>query len=185
MMRSPVTRDRIERVLSELGRRYRGEGRMYLVGGTQMVFMGFRRQTEDIDYAAQLTGDHGEFVSILRSLIHELDISIEPAWPGDFIPLPHGWGDRSPYVGRYGRIDVFTLDPISTALAKIERGSSKDINDALALVHSGLVALSDLIPAFDEIYPRLEREALRADPDDFRRKFDAFVALVEHGSAEM
>jgi hypothetical protein len=179
MARSPVTRDRIQRVLRELGRRYRGEGRLYLVGGSQMVFMGFRARTEDIDYVAQLAGDHGEFVAALRSIIRELDVSIEPAGPGDFIPLPREWEDRSRFMGRYGRIDVFTFDPISTALSKIERGASKDIDDALMLVRRGLVTLSELSAAFEEILPRLEQESLQVDPDDFQRKFQAFVSLPE------
>jgi hypothetical protein len=40
--REPATRERIERFLRELGQRYRGKGQLYLVGGTQMVYAGFR-----------------------------------------------------------------------------------------------------------------------------------------------
>jgi hypothetical protein len=177
--REPATREHVERFLRELGRRFRGAGRFYLVGGTQMVYAGFRRQTEDVDYMIQLEGDHQEFVSAVRSLIRELKLSVEPAHPGDFIPLPSGWEERSRYVGRYGRLDVFTFDPISTVLAKIERGASRDIEDALALVGRGLVHIPELSAAFEEIIPRLETESLRVDEADFRRKFEAFVALVE------
>ncbi|HWE60629.1 MAG TPA: hypothetical protein VHB98_02865, partial [Chloroflexota bacterium] len=50
-----------------LGRTYRGHGRLYLVGGTQMVYRGFRAQTQDVDYVVQLdTADDQDFVSLRK-----------------------------------------------------------------------------------------------------------------------
>jgi hypothetical protein len=176
--REDVTSQRIERFLRGLGRRYHGTGRLYLAGGAQMVYAGFRAQTEAIDYTIRLESDHQQFVAAVRSLIRDLNLSVEPAFPGDFIPLPRGWEERSRFVGRYGRLDVFVFDPISTALAKIERGSTRDIQDALALVQRGYVDMSLLTAAFEEIMPRIETESLRVDEDDFRRKFEAFLKLA-------
>jgi hypothetical protein len=143
--------------------------------------IGFRSQTEDIDYVARLDGDHHEFISALRSLITEMDVSVEQAGPGD-IPLPAGWEDRSQFIGRFGRLDVFTFDPISTALSKIERGLPRDIDDALTLVNSGFVRIPDLTRAFDEVSSRLETESIRVDERDFRRKFQAFLSMAQEGS---
>ena len=42
--RAPATRDRIDAFLQRLGRVFRGTGRLYLVGGTMMVYDGFRRK---------------------------------------------------------------------------------------------------------------------------------------------
>lgn len=176
--REPVNRERIERFLEEMGKRYRGGGRLYLVGGTQMVYAGFRGQTEDVDYTVQLEGDHQEFIAAVRSLIRDLNISVEPAGPGDFIPLPSGWEARSRFIGRYGRLDAYTFDPISTALSKIERGSGRDIDDVLTLLRRGVIDLSELQAAFQQILPRLETESLRVDEADFRRKFDALLKLA-------
>lgn len=50
MNREPVTRARLEAFLQRLGRAYHGHGRLYLVGGTQMVYSGFRAQTQGVDY---------------------------------------------------------------------------------------------------------------------------------------
>jgi len=144
-----------------------------------MVYAGFRVQTEDIDYTVQLEGDDQEFTAAVRSLIRELHVSVEPAGPGDFIPLPTGWEDRSRFIGRYGRLDVYAFDPISTALSKIERGSSRDIDDVLALLGRGLISLPELQAAFEAILPRLQTESLRVDEADFRRKFEGFLQLVE------
>ena len=185
MGRKPATRERIEHFLRELGKRYRGGGRFYLVGGTQMVYAGFRRQTEDINYTVRLEGDDQEFVVAVRSLIRELNISVEQAGPGDFIPLPGGWEERSRFIGRYGQLDVYTFDPISTALSKIERGSSRDIEDVLALLRERIILMSELRAAFEEILPRLETESLRVDESDFRRKFEGLRQLAaQYGISE-
>lgn len=176
--REPATRERIERLLQELGKRYRGAGRLYLVGGTQKVYAGFRGQTEEIGYTAEIEGDHGEFVAAIRSLIRDLHLSVEPAGPGDFIPLPAGWEQRSRFVGSYGHLDLYTFDPVSLALSKIERGSDRDIDDVLALLAHRELTLEDLRTAFEVILPRLERESLRVDEADFRRKFEGFLRRV-------
>lgn len=181
--REPATRQRIDHFLRELGRKFHGAGRLYLVGGTQMVYAGFRSQTEDIDYAVQLQGDHHGFTTAVRSLIRELNISVESAGPGDFIPLPRGWEERSRFIGRYGQLDVFSFDPVSTALSKIARGSSRDIDDVLMLTRHSVVRLPELRVAFDEIVPRLETESVRVDEADFRRKFEVFSRLVDEDSS--
>jgi hypothetical protein len=78
----------------------------------------------------------------------------------------------------------FAFDPLSTALAKIERGQERDIDDVRALVHSGAVTLQQIVAGFNEIAPRIEREALpRVREDDFRRKIDAVVQLLSAGPA--
>jgi len=87
-------------------------------------------------------------------------------------------------VGRYGDLEVFLFDPVSTALAKIERGSNQDIDDVLALLAAGRLRLDSLVDAFEEIIPRLEAESVRVDEADFRRKFDAFVRLASEQRPE-
>lgn len=179
MSRQPVTRARVETFLQRLGRPYRGRGRLYLVGGTQMVYGGFRAQTQHVDYVAHLdVADDQDFIRAIRTLIHDLSISVEPAGPGDFIPLPSGWQERSRFIGRYGDLEAFTFDPVATALSKIERGSSQDIDDVLKMLAAGLVKLDQINAAFAEIVPRLETESLRVDEEDFRRKLVAFLALA-------
>ena len=179
MARPPVSRARLEEFLLRLGQDFHGVGRLYLVGGTQMVQAGFRAQTVDIDYTVELDAAHQEaFQGALRRLVRAMDINVEPVSPGDFIPLPSGWEARSPFLGRHGGLDVFAFDPVSTALAKIERGASRDIDDVLALLDAGRLTVADLIVTFEEIVPRLEQESLRVDEADFRRKVKAFLRLA-------
>ena len=50
----------------------------------------------------------------------------------------------------------------------------------LALLKAGELNVVDLVDAFEEIVPRLEREAMpRVQEGDFRRKLDAFLALAK------
>jgi hypothetical protein len=180
LQRLEATCERIERFLHRLGQVFRGSGRLYLVGGSLMVFQGYRPVTQDLDYTVQLVaGDDQDFTSAVRQVQREINLNIVRASPGDFIPLPRGWQERSPFLGRYGHLEVFAFDPLTTALSKIERGLERDVTDALALQQAGQFTLAELTAAFEEIVPRLEREAIpRVQEGDFRRKLAAFINLA-------
>ncbi len=178
MPREPVDRQRIERFLRELGKRFRRPGRVYLVGGTTMVYEGFRAQTLDIDLTFDVQAeDHADFIRTVRTLKNELDLNVEEASPGDFIPLPPGHEHRAQYIDRYGQLEVFHFDLYSTALSKIERGTEEDYADVLALLHSGRIDADQLRSSFEQILPDFETASLRGDPDEFQRKFDALMEM--------
>jgi len=142
-----------------------------------MVLLGFRERTEDIDYTAEVDRDE-DFIQTVRALMRELDISAEPAGPGDFIPLPMGWRERSGFHGRFGGLDVFTFDPVSTALSKIARGSQRDLDDSLRLVRERIVSVEALATGFEDVIGRLATESVRVDEADFRLKFTSFLAIL-------
>lgn len=180
MARREATRATINTFLRELGKRFRGHGTLYLAGGSALVYQGYRPRTEDVDYRIEITaGEHGQFVEALRETQRQIALNVEPASPADFIPLPHGWRDRSPFLAQEGGLTVYAFDPLSTALAKIERGQERDIDDVRALTSAGAVTVQQIVAGFNEIAPRIEREALpRVQEDDFRRKVDAAVRLL-------
>ena len=177
--RPPVDPQRIEEFLRRLGERFRRPGRIYLVGGTTMVFEGFRQQTLDIDIAFEVAAeDHSAFIRAVRDLKQELWINVEEASPSDFIPLPEGYRERAPFVGRYGQLDVFHFDLYSMALSKIGRGTEPDFSDVLALLHSGRIDWETLAACFAEILPHVGTASLRQDPEEFQRKFDALKQML-------
>lgn len=178
MPREPVDRQRIERFLMELGRRFRRPGKVFLVGGTTMVYEGFRAQTLDIDLAFEIQAeDQSEFIRAVRTLKDELNINVEEASPGDFIPLPPGHEHRAQFIGRYGFLEAFHFDLYSTALSKIERGTEEDFADVLALLRSGRIDARQLRSSFEMILPDFEIASLKADPEEFQRKFDALMEM--------
>jgi hypothetical protein len=177
--RPPVDPQRIEEFLRRLSERFRRPGRVYLVGGTTMVFEGFRQQTLDIDIAFEVAAeDHAAFIRAIRDLKQELWINVEEASPGDFIPLPQGYRERAPFVRRYGQLDVFHFDLYSMALSKIERGTEPDFSDVLTLLRSGRLDWETLAACFADILPRVGTASLKQDPNEFQRKFDALRQMT-------
>ena len=164
--------------LHHLGARFRQSARLYLVGGTTMVFEALRPQTLDIDVVLEVSADaHGALIQAIRELKDELAVNVEEASPGDFIPLPAGHANRHEYVGRFGLIDVWHFDLYSTALSKIERGRVQDIEDVLALLRAGRIAWDALETCFQDILPRMGIESLRQDPIEFTQNFHVLEAM--------
>ena len=176
--REAVDRQRIERFLTALGQRFKRAGRIYLVGGTTLVWEGLRARTIDIDLTFEVSPeDAGEFARVIQALKRELGVNVEEASPGDFIPLPAGYRERSLFIGRFGSLDVFHFDPYSTALSKIERGRDEDLSDVLALLNDGRIDMAQLVAHFEDILPRVETHSLKGDPVEFRRKFDVLKQM--------
>lgn len=82
-----------------------------------------------------------------------------PAQPDDEA-LVDALRARSPYVGRFGQIDVFHFDPVSTSLSKLNRGHEADLAAVRSLSAAGMVTADDLQAAWQEIAPRLPERGL-------------------------
>jgi hypothetical protein len=180
--RQPADRSRIDLFLRRLGEHFRRPGRIYLVGGTTMVFEGLRAQSLDIDLILDVApADYAAMMQAIRELKDQLALNVEEASPGDFIPLPAGYQERALFVGRYGQLDVFHFDPYSTALSKIARGTEEDLNDVLALLRAGRLEMASLERYYQEIHPQLAAKSLRQDPREFDAKFQALRAMWGRG----
>ncbi len=181
--RQPASRERIEFFLQRLGERFRYPARIYLVGGSTLVYERFRQQSLDVDITFSVANEHhGELLRAIKDLKHQLSINVEEASPADFIPLPGGFAERAVYVGRYGQLDVFHFDLYSIALSKIERNTELDRADVLALLHSGRIEMAKLQQCFDEIIERYGTQSLRQDPARFRRNFESLKRAWENPS---
>lgn len=159
--------------MERLGRAASSPLRVYLVGGSSAVLMGWRDATIDVDLAMRPSDD-----AMLRAIPdtkNALDINIELASPADFIPLPAGWEDRSPLIARRHHASFHHFDFYSQALAKLERGHRQDVGDVRAMWERGLVEPNRLQQYFDEIEPELFRFPA-IDPPAFRRAVTAMFA---------
>lgn len=168
-MREVVDRERLHRVLAALSRAATDELRIYLVGGTTAVEIGWRDSTVDIDLVMRPHDD-----GLLRSIpeIKErLSVNIELASPADFIPVPEGWEDRSPRIERIGRTWFHHYDLYAQALSKIERGHDRDRVDVREMIARGLVEPSKLREYFSRVEPMLYRFPA-IDAAAFRRALD-------------
>lgn len=148
-----------------LGRHAQTEGTCYLTGGATAVLEGWRTSTIDVDI--KLVPEDDALLRALPELKNELEINVELAWPGDFVPLPPGWEQRSPSIAREGKLMFRHVDLYAQALAKIERGHVQDLEDVAAMLELGLVDRERLVRLFAEIEPELFRFPA-VDPPTFR-----------------
>jgi len=171
-VRELADEERIRRFMLALGEAAGIEGLCYLTGGATAVLVGWRSTTVDVDIT--LEPEQDEVLRAIPLLKDELSINVELASPADFIPLPRGWGDRSLFIERAGRLTFSHFDPYSQALAKLERGHTQDLADVGEMVRRGLVEEPGLHSRFREIEPELYRFPA-VDPVDFRRSVEDFL----------
>ncbi len=178
-MRQHVGRQDIEHFLMEVGRT-RQAGRLYLTGGAALVHRGIRPgQTLDIDI--QITVDPGNLTTQVAQLKQKMNINIEFASPGDFLPLPTQWEARSEFIKRYHQVDVFYFDWYSIALSKMQRANRQDVLDVQLLVRQGCVEGNELDrlyqdvltkighPPYDRLFPNLSAQQFSQRYQSLRR----------------
>ena len=157
-------------MLDALGRAAERDVRIYLVGGTSAVLLGWRAATVDVDLA--LRPDDDAVLRAIPRLKDTLRVNIELASPADFVPLPPGWEERSVFITRVGRAAFYHFDFYAQALAKVERGHRQDLDDVRAMLDRGLIDAAQARSLYARIEPDLYRFPA-IDPASFRRAVDA------------
>ena len=160
-MREVASAARIREFMRRLGRSAPRPLSVFFTGGTSAVLTGWRETTVDIDLRMEPDDD-----DVLRAMVRlktELDMNVELASPQDFIPPLPRWRERSRLIAREGALTFFHYDFYAQdnfyaqALAKIERGHSKDLLDVGEMLARGLVERAELSRLFDAIRPDLFR----------------------------
>jgi hypothetical protein len=163
---------RIRRFMRALGHAARADGDCYLTGGATAVLLGWRPTTLDVDI--ELEPEQDDVLRALPAIKEELAVNVELASPAHFIPLPAGWRERSVFVEREGHLSFKHFDLYSQALAKLERGHARDVEDARTMLERGLVEPEKLRSCFAEIEPELYRFPA-VDAADFRQSLEDFL----------
>ena len=114
-MRQITDLDRLKRFMKELGRAANEEIQVFFTGGATAVMLGWRATTIDIDL--KMVPESDILLRAISLLKNDLEINVELASPDNFIPPLPGWRDRSPSIGREGKVTFFHYDPYSQALA--------------------------------------------------------------------
>jgi hypothetical protein len=178
-MRQRADRARLRRFLHALGQRVRRPVRLYLVGGSVMIDLGLRVATLDIDYEAQADDPEAlaELEQAIRVLKNELDVNVEPASPGDFLPvLPHVYS-YSRYVGRFGQVSVYYYHLASMVVAKAARAYEQDLDDAERLLTTGEVSWQEVADTWREMRTS-PTGWLRYEPDDIERRLNVLRTRI-------
>lgn len=154
-MRALADRARIERFLEALGRAATRDIRVYLVGGTTAVLLGWRATTIDVDLVMQPEDD--ALLRVIVELKESLQLNVELASPADFLPIPEGWEARSRFIRQLGRLAVYHYDLYAQAMAKVERGHRQDLEDVQEMIARGLVEPAKARAYFARMEPSLHR----------------------------
>jgi hypothetical protein len=157
-----------------LGSRTDVETTCYLAGGASAVIVGWRDATVDIDVLFAPQND--QLLRAIPELKEQLELNVELAFPGDFVPMPGGWEERSAFVERVGTVTFRNVDFYAQALAKLERGHDRDLADVEAMISRELIDPLQLRAFLAEIEPELYRFPA-IDPRAFR-------AAVEEATSE-
>jgi hypothetical protein len=154
-MRALADRERIQRFMQRLGEAADGETRAYFTGGATAVLHGWRATTIDVDL--KLVPERDSLLRAIPILKERLQINVELASPDQFIPVPDGWEDRSPFIVQEGRLAFHHFDLYAQALAKVERGHAQDLADVDEMLRRGMIEPEGAIEYFVRIEPRLYR----------------------------
>ena len=155
-MREEADQQKIRRLIAELGKRAKGPGRIYLVGGSSIVLMGNGREST-IDVDLKLDPEPAGIFEAIADLKNSLNVNIELAAPDQFIPEVPGWRDRSQFIEVINQVEFYHYDFYSQALAKLERGHDRDLQDVAHLMEQRIVEKTRLLDLFVEIEPGLIR----------------------------
>lgn len=169
-MRPLTDAARLDALMDALGRAASQSARIYLTGGATAVLFAWRSSTVDVDLT--LDPENDELYRAIPPLKERLGINIEIASPAHFIPALPGWQDRSAFIKQCGPLAFYHYDFYAQYLSKIERGHTKDVEDARQLLNRGLVEPERVRELFDAIEPQLYRYPA-ISPAKFRRALDA------------
>lgn len=168
-MRELADAERIRRFMTALGREAGAPARAYFTGGATAVLLGWRESTIDVD--VKLVPDSDRILRAIPRLKESLKLNVELASPLEFIPVPPGWEDRSPFIAQEGRLSFHHFDLYAQAVAKIERGHRQDLADVAEMLRRGLVDPARGLEYFGRIEPELYRYPA-IDPPSFRTRVE-------------
>ncbi len=154
-MGSETDRAKVEAFMAALAGAVRGAGRVYITGGGTAVLYGWRAATIDLDLKAD--PEPPGFFEAIAELKESIDLNVELASRDQFIPPLPAWRDRSVFIARHGPVEFYHYDLYSQALAKLERGHARDLEDVSAMVDRELISRAKLRELFVEIQPQLFR----------------------------
>ena len=154
-MRKLLEKSALLPLLEAIGERATGPGSVYLVGGASAVWFGWRDSTVDVDLA--LAPEPPGLFGAIEALKHEMQLSIELADPGQFVPPLPGWQGRSAFILRSGLVDFYHYDFYSQAFAKLSRGHARDLTDVAAMRAAGKVDPAQLLRWVDAVMPQVTR----------------------------
>lgn len=125
---SPLTTERLSKLLEEYVRQTGASVDLLLVGGLALQAYGYvDRATQDVD--GEVTGDLEPLVEFFRQ--HQIPADLGENMSGwSVIAMPPGYRDRASVLREQPGLRLRLLHPTDFVIAKLRRGTELDLEDA-------------------------------------------------------
>lgn len=140
-MTRKVTKERLEQFMREWGAAARSPDKAHFTEGAAALLLGFREQSVDVD--VRLAPEPKGAFEAIAVLKDKLDLNVELASPDDFIPPSANWRERSRPIATHGLVEFLHFDFALQALAKLERGHRRDVEDVAGFLRGGFVTAAE------------------------------------------
>lgn len=165
-----VTRSVLLEYLRRLARSYADAGTVYLIGETSQVYESCRSWTARIELTSSAS-DPDRFEAARTEATAEMDVQVIDEFPGDLVPLPDGYQERSRPAAFFGALEVRHFDAYAAAFRFMARGDEPDYHLVLTYVKQGWIDLDEMDERLQTLLPRFSMETIQQDPAEFRRKY--------------
>lgn len=188
-----VNRQTLLKFLGQMSRELRRTGRLYLIGETSLVYEGWRSWSEKLEFTVDLAPEErADFSEIVNHFRQDTGIRMLEEHPGDLIPLPDGYRERSiridygsegnpSQVSENGKLksslEFYHFDPYSVAFRYIARGDEQDYHLVLAYLEHGWVKVEKMDALLTDLLPRFSFDTIQQDPAEFRRKYKGLMQM--------
>ena len=124
-------RDTVLAFLRELGQSLPGSARIDVGGSTALILRDLlSRQTEDVDVVDEIPAAIRSEHDLLNGLVARYGLRLTH-FQSHY--LPDGWQSRTSSLGRFGKLDVFLVDPLDIVVGKLFSARAKDLDDVRML----------------------------------------------------
>lgn len=177
-----VSREDLWTVLSEIDRRYAGDGCLYLIGETSQLAEGWREWTTQIEFYADIPERRSHLSDVIESISADRGVEIIEEFPGDLIPLPGGYMDRTRALTEGApiedmRLGVRHFDPYSVVFRFVARGDEPDYHIGLMYLAQGWITFEEMTERLERLLPSFSLETIAQDPAEFRRKYRGLTQM--------
>lgn len=171
-----ITRPVLLNYLRRLAQAYGGAGTIDLIGETSQVYESWRRWTAKIELASDVASP-SRFATAQSNIAGKMGLQVIDEFPGDLIPLPAGYQQRSRTIATFGDLAIRHFDPYATAFRFIARGDEPDYHLVLAFVRHGWIDLHELDERLEALLPQFSMQTIQQDPAEFRRKYKGLLQM--------
>ncbi len=181
MSLSLIKSDTIGDFLSRLDDAFSEVGDIFLTGETTHVVEGWRPWTTHIEFASSVRKeDRTHFNESVVRIAKEMGISVTDEFPGEVIPLPAGFEDRSRDLSNpldLNFLSVRHFDPYSITYRYLARGLEQDYQLVLAYLDHGWISEEEMGERLEGLLPSLSFQTIQQDPAEFRRRYIGLLQM--------